>query len=166
LEASTTRDIIMSRPVFVCVPGASHSHHIYEPLRAALAYHGYNAYPLALPSVGGNPPTYDFTEDVRAIRNLCAELADAGQEVILVMHAYGGLPGGEALWGLGRTERAQSGLRGGVIRLVFIMSCKFEGSMFSFSSFGNMKGNDCGFKSRCEARSCLPTARFSWGKKP
>jgi pimeloyl-ACP methyl ester carboxylesterase len=120
----------MSRPVFVCVPGASHSHLIYEPLRAALAYYGYTAYPLALPSVGGNPPTYDFTEDVRAIRNICAELADSGQDVILVMHAYGGLPGGEALWGLGRDERAQRGLRGGVIRLVFIMSCKLKGLPF------------------------------------
>ncbi len=154
----------MSRPVFVCVPGASHSHHIYEPLRAALAYHGYTAYPLALPSVGGNPPTYDFTEDVRAIRNLCAELADSGQEVILVMHAYGGLPGGEALWGLGRAERAQRGLRGGVIRLVFIMSCKFEASIFSFSFLGNVICNDCRFKPRCEARSCLMITKFSWLK--
>jgi hypothetical protein len=114
----------MSRPVFVCVPGASHSHLIYEPLRAALSFHGYTAYPLALPSVGGNPPTYDFTEDVRAIRNICSDLADAGEDVILVMHAYGGLPGGEALYGLGKGEREQRGLRGGVIRLVFIMSCK------------------------------------------
>jgi pimeloyl-ACP methyl ester carboxylesterase len=127
----TTSDIIMSRPVFVCVPGASHSHLIYEPLRAALASHGYSAYPVSLPSVGGNPPTYDFTEDVRAIRDLCAELVDSGQDVILVMHAYGGLPGGEALWGLGRGERTQRGLRGGVIRLVFIMSCKFGRIVFS-----------------------------------
>jgi Alpha/beta hydrolase family len=124
----------MSRPVFVCVPGVSHSPLIYEPLRAALAYHGYTAYPLALPSVGGNPPTYDFTEDVRAIRNICAELSDSGQDVILVLHAYAGLPGGEALWGLGKTERAQRGLRGGVIRLVFIMSCKFDGTALSLSS--------------------------------
>jgi hypothetical protein len=125
----------MSRPVFVCVPGASHSHLIYEPLRAALSLHGYTAMPVPLPSVGGNPPTYDFTEDVRAIRNICAELADSGADVILVMHAYGGLPGGEALYGLGKGEREQRGLRGGVIRLVFIMSCKLQMSYLFFERF-------------------------------
>ena len=125
----------MSRPVFVLVPGASHSPLIYEPLRTALWHHGYTAYPLDLPSVGGNPPTYDFTEDVRAIRDLCSQLADAGEDVILVMHAYGGLPGGEALWGLSKGEREQRGLPGGVIRLVFIMSCKSQMTL-SFRSRG------------------------------
>jgi len=128
----------MSRPVFVCVPGASHSHLIYEPLRAALSFHGYTAYPLALPSVGGNPPTYDFTEDVRAIRNICSDLADAGEDVILVMHAYGGLPGGEALYGLGKGEREQRGLMGGVIRLVFIMSCKSRRKLY-FGSLSDLR---------------------------
>jgi hypothetical protein len=155
----------MSRPVFVCVPGASHSHLIYEPLRAALAYYGYNAYPLALPSVGGNPPTYDFTEDVRAIRNICAELADSGQEVILVMHAYGGLPGGEALWGLGRAERAQRGLRGGVVRLVFIMSCKCGGSCLFSRLFGFVKGNKWGLRARCKTKSHLASSSLYWYRR-
>jgi len=121
----------MSKPIFVCVPGASHSHLIYEPLKAALSYHGYTAIPLPLPSVGGNPATYDFSEDVRAIRHLVTELADSGAEVILVMHAYGGLPGGEALQGLGKSEREQRGIRGGVVRLVFIMSCEFPEACLS-----------------------------------
>ena len=112
----------MSKPVFVCVPGASHSPLIYGPLRAALSIHGYTAIPLSLPSVGGNPPTYDFTEDVNAIRTLVTQLADAGEDIILVLHAYGGLPGGEALQGLGKVERGRRNLRGGVVRLVFIMS--------------------------------------------
>jgi pimeloyl-ACP methyl ester carboxylesterase len=155
----------MSRPVFVCVPGASHSHLIYEPLRTALAYYGYNAYPLALPSVGGNPPTYDFTEDVRAIRNICAELADSGQEVILVMHAYGGLPGGEALWGLGRAERAQRGLRGGVVRLVFIMSCKCERVVFSLGSSLLSKTTSWGLKVRCKTKSLLTSSSFYWYRR-
>ena len=40
-------------------------------------------------------------------------------------YATDGLPGAEALQGLGKDERSQRGLRGGVVRLVFIMSCKF-----------------------------------------
>ena len=112
----------MSRPIFVCVPGASHSPLIYDPVKSALAYYGYEVTPIALPSVGGSPATYDFTEDVREIRNYVAQLADSGRDVILVMHGYGGLPGSEALHGLGKEEREQRGLRGGVVRLVFIMS--------------------------------------------
>lgn len=115
----------MSKPIFVCVPGASHSHLIWEPLKRALAFHGYTTVPLALPSVGGNPPTYDFNEDVQAIRNLVTEISDSGSDVIVVLHSYSGLPGGEALRGLSKVERQQRGLKGGVVRLVFIMSCKF-----------------------------------------
>jgi pimeloyl-ACP methyl ester carboxylesterase len=112
----------MSKPTFICVPGASHSPLIFDPVKSSLAYYGYEVTPITLPSVGGNPATYDFTEDVRAIRNLVAQYADSGRDVILVMHGYGGLPGAEALHGLGKAEREQRGLRGGVVRLVFIMS--------------------------------------------
>jgi hypothetical protein len=103
--------------------------------------------------VGGNPATYDFTEDVRAIRNLVAHYADSGRDVILVMHGYGGLPGAEALHGLGKAEREQRGLRGGVVRLVFIMSvcvssflsrlCCFVGLLSSlrFSERGSAKSS-------------------------
>jgi hypothetical protein len=53
---------------------------------------------------------------------MVTQVADSGEDIILVMHCYGGLPGAEALSGLGKAEREQNGLRGGVIRLVFIMS--------------------------------------------
>jgi hypothetical protein len=111
----------MSKPIFICVPGASHSHLIYDQLKAALSYYGYTANSLSLPSNNGNP-TYDFSEDVQVIRNMVTQVADSGEDIILVMHCYGGLPGAEALSGLGKAEREQNGLRGGVIRLVFIMS--------------------------------------------
>jgi pimeloyl-ACP methyl ester carboxylesterase len=120
----------MSRPTFVCVPGAAHSPIIYDPVKSALAYHGYEVVPLSLPSVGGTSATYDFTEDVRTIRNYIAQLADTGRDVILVMHGYSGIPGGEALRGLAKSDRERRGLRGGVIRLVFIMAVCYY---FAFS---------------------------------
>jgi len=76
----------MSKPTFICIPGVSHSPFIYDRLRAALAVHGYPMIPLALPSVGGRPATFDFTEDVRTIRNLTTQLVEAGKEVIIVMY--------------------------------------------------------------------------------
>ena len=112
----------MSRPTFVCIPEASLSPIIYDPVKSALLYHGYEVVPLGLPSIGGEPATYDFTEDVLAIRNYITTVAETGRDIILVMHGYAGVPGGEALHGLGKIEREQRGLRGGVVRLVFIMA--------------------------------------------
>lgn len=115
----------MSKPIFVCVPEASHSNMIYEPLRIALSANGYVAVPLGLPSIGGNPATFNFTQDVVAIRNLVIQIADSGADVIVVLHGYAGLPGSEALLGLSKREREYAGLRGGVVRLIFIMSCEW-----------------------------------------
>jgi hypothetical protein len=112
----------MSKPTFVCVPGASHSPLIFDHVKSALAFHGYTVIPIALPSNGARPAIYDFTEDVRAIRGHVTQLVDAGHDVIVVLHAYAGIPGAEALWGLAKYERERRGLRGGIIRLVFIMS--------------------------------------------
>lgn len=75
-----------------------------------------------LPSVGAVPAKYDFTEDVEAIRECAARLVEAGDDTVVVLHSYSGLPGGEALKGLGKAEREKQGLKGGVIRLVYIMS--------------------------------------------
>lgn len=117
--------ILNSQPVFICIPGASHTPVIYEPLKVALASYNYTCIPLALPSVGGDPPTYDFTQDVRAIRECVTQIVDSGADVIMVFHGYGGLPGAEALQGLDKGERSRRGFKGGVVRLVFIMSCEF-----------------------------------------
>lgn len=113
---------IMSLPTFVCVPGSSHQPRIFDRIKYTLALHGYTVLPIALPSNGARPAIYDFTEDVRAIREQVAMLVNTGEDVIVVLHGYAGVPGSEALWGLGKAERAQRGFRGGVLRIVFIMS--------------------------------------------
>lgn len=77
----------MPKPIFVCIPGASHSPQVYEPLKTALASYGYHTFPIALPSVGGNPATYDFTEDVIAIRSAVTHFVELREDVIVVMHS-------------------------------------------------------------------------------
>lgn len=111
----------MSKPTFVCIPGPSHPAVVYAPLEAALSLHGYTTNAVQLPSTGGNPPTYDFTEDVAVIRNVIFQLVQSSLDIIVVMHTWSGVAGSEAVQGLGKLERQQRGLRGGVIRLVFIM---------------------------------------------
>lgn len=112
----------MSKPIFFCVPGGSCTPEYYEPVRKGLNGHGYSSVTVDLPSVGAVPAVYDFTEDVEAIKNCATRLAEAGEEIVVVLHSYAGLPGGEALHGLGKAEREKQGLKGGVIRIVYIMS--------------------------------------------
>ncbi|KAF7866921.1 hypothetical protein EAF04_005762 [Stromatinia cepivora] len=75
---------------------------------------------LALPSAGAKPSHQDFSGDVSGIRDCLTELVSAGKEVVLVVHSYTGLPGGEAPKGLSKKDQEAKGLKGGVIRYVVI----------------------------------------------
>lgn len=113
----------MTKPTFVLVPGAWHKPVIYSRVMDTLTAHGYPTVGQPLPSAGAMPPNTSFDEDVNAIRGALTKLVDREEkEVILVVHSYSGIPGAEAPKGLGRKERQQKGLKGGVVRLVFIMA--------------------------------------------
>jgi hypothetical protein len=113
-------DPVMSKPTIVMVPGAWHQPAIYSGVVSSLSKLGYPTVSLPLPSAGAVPPNQDFSEDVAAIRNCLTKLVEEGKEVVLVVHSYTGLPGGEAPKGLGKKEREVQGLKGGVIRFVVI----------------------------------------------
>ncbi|KAL9077081.1 MAG: hypothetical protein Q9157_003477 [Trypethelium eluteriae] len=84
---------------------------------------GYPTIGLPLSSVGANPPKPGFTDDVKAIRDCLTHLiVSEEKDVVLVSHSYAGMPANEAPVGLGAKERSSKGLKGGVIRLVFIMA--------------------------------------------
>ena len=69
------------------------------------------------------PPNMTFDEDVEAIRDTLTKLVDTEEkEVILVLHSYTGMLGAEAPKGLGKKDRQDKGLKGGVVRLVLIMA--------------------------------------------
>ena len=113
----------MTKPTFLLVPGAWHQPDIYSNVIDNLSAHGYPTVSLPLPSAGAVPPNTSFNEDVNAIRASLTKLVDTEEkEVILVVHSYTGMPGTEAPKGLGRKERQEKGLKGGVVRLVFIMA--------------------------------------------
>lgn len=113
----------MVKPTIVLVPGAWHKPDIYSGVIDSLSAHGYPTVGLPLPSAGAVPPSMDFTEDVNGIRDCLTKLVvSEGKEVVLVLHSYTGMPGAEAPKGLGQKEREKQGLKGGVVRLVFIMA--------------------------------------------
>lgn len=102
------------------VPGAWHKPFIYSEVAASLRNHGYPTVSLALPSAGAIPSHQDFSGDVASIRACLTELVSAGKEVVLVVHSYTGLPGGEAPNGLSKKDQEAKGLKGGVVRYVVI----------------------------------------------
>jgi len=108
------------KPTIVLIPGAWHPSLVYSSLISILTPLGYPCIPLDLPSVGSLVPS--LQTDAQHIRSLLSRLVGAGKEVVLVMHSYGGLPGAEAVRGMGKRE----GRRGGVVHLLFLGSFLLE----------------------------------------
>lgn len=111
-----------SKSTFVLVPGAWHSPAQFSYMIAHLHEAGYPTRSLTLPSVGSQEPKkIEVTTDVAFIREkVLLPLLEDGKDVVLVMHSYGGLPGGAAAKGLSKSERGSEGQPGGVIGLVFL----------------------------------------------
>lgn len=111
------------KPAIFCLPGAWVSLAIYYPITEELRKHGYCAFGVMLPSADANPSHEDFGEDVKAVRDKLVQLVeDEQRDVVLVSHAYSGMLACEAPVGLGKKERKEKGLKGGVTRLVFVQA--------------------------------------------
>lgn len=112
----------ISKPTFVLIPGAWHSPSHFSHITARLHEAGYRTESLNLPSVGAQEPKkIEAATDVAFIREqMLLPLLGDGKDVVLVMHSYGGIPGGAAAKGLSQSERKSQGLPGGVIGLVFL----------------------------------------------
>lgn len=113
-------DMTSSKPTIVFVPGAWHSPEGYQDVISNLEPHGYKCVGIDLPTVGANPPKQDFNPDRDAISKAITDAAENGEDVVVVMHSYGGFPGTEAVKGLTRKDREGKGQNGGVVRLVYL----------------------------------------------
>ncbi|KAL2107061.1 hypothetical protein VUR80DRAFT_5732 [Thermomyces stellatus] len=115
----------MARPTLVIIPGSSSLPEFYTPIVDAIRAHGYEVKALKLPSVVDDAPTGPLPtmyDDAAHIQAHVAPLVDAGKDVILVTHSYGGTPGTQSIQGLSKTEREAQGLRGGVVGIAYITS--------------------------------------------
>ncbi|RSL62698.1 hypothetical protein CEP53_004681 [Fusarium sp. AF-6] len=117
----------MSRPSLIIVPGASGLPEFYDSFIKAVTERGYDIKALHLPSVGlmtgareGPLPT--MYEDAELIAKHVRELADRGNDVILVTHSYGGTPATESVKGLTKKDRQKQGLEGGIIGIAYMTS--------------------------------------------
>lgn len=97
----------MAKPVIVFAPGAWHPVSCLDSLTALLTAAGYETQTVVFPTV------YHATEikqpslepDIRAVRAVMKPLVQAGREVVLVMHSWGGFPGSSALEGYTQNVR-------------------------------------------------------------
>lgn len=111
----------MPKPIFVLIHGAWHTPACYNPIRSFLSAHGYTSICPSLPSAAFAPPPNPLEEDIKTIRSVVLDLV-AENDVVVVMHSYGGIPGGSALEGLDKESCKGRKIEGGVIRLVYVMA--------------------------------------------
>ncbi|KAK7942537.1 uncharacterized protein PG986_011650 [Apiospora aurea] len=113
----------MGPPSMLIIPGASALPELYQPVVDAVTKQGIHIQALHLPSIGakpGTPPT--LSDDAACIAQHIARLADAGKDVVLVTHSYGGAPGTQSVQGLSKAYRQKRGLEGGVVRIAYMAS--------------------------------------------
>ena len=115
----------MSLPTIVLVPGAWHLPIHYSLLILKLKSYGFPVESEKLPSVNSpKPKEQSVAKDADFIKNsVLKPLLDAGKDVVMLLHSYGGCPGSVAAKGQSKTERAAAGKKGGVVGLIFM--CAF-----------------------------------------
>lgn len=117
-------------PTVVIVPGAFHTDWHFKPLCTELHALGFETQALHLPTVATSPSPSSYDQDVATIKSAITNLVDQGQDVVLLMHSYGGIPGTEAACGFGASSSSSSSSqqsgggkpRGRVLKLVYIAS--------------------------------------------
>lgn len=108
----------MSKPTLIFAPGAWYPPTAFDPLIAKLP--DYTCHTIAFPAIQQATTVTDLQLDISAVRTLVEREADAGRDVVIVLHSWAGLPVNSALDGLSKDAREKEGKEGGVVRLVFI----------------------------------------------
>ena len=114
--------VALTKPIIALVPTAWHSPVHYHKYIDQLYIAGYDTVTHQLPSCGSsNPGAQSVAVDATFIlQNILMPSINAGKEVLLIMHSYGGGPGAMAAKGLSVAERRAAGQAGGIIGLIFI----------------------------------------------
>ncbi|KAI0102839.1 Alpha/beta hydrolase fold-1 [Nemania sp. FL0031] len=108
----------MASPAFVLLHGAWHSPKCWSQLIPQLEKAGYTAVAPSLPSTGSIPSTPDWSGDIDVIRQTVSKLVE--KQDVVVAHSFSGMTAGTALQGFDKQSCLAKGLKGSVIRLVYI----------------------------------------------
>ncbi|OAA72892.1 hypothetical protein LEL_08676 [Akanthomyces lecanii RCEF 1005] len=108
-----------AKPALVFVPGAWHSAETWDRVIAEVNPKGYKSIAVTLPSTLGNPAA-TFGDDVKAVQQVIRQETELGNDVVLVIHSYGGSVGNSAVKGFSRQSEGRADIRANVIGLVMI----------------------------------------------
>jgi predicted alpha/beta hydrolase len=108
------------QPIIVVIGGAWHPPSSYRPLQAELEVLGFECLIPQLPTQGTNSRGLKWDVDVAMIRRLVLPFFEQGREVVIIGHAYGGVPACIATKGLGVAEREAYGMKGGFRAILFM----------------------------------------------
>jgi pimeloyl-ACP methyl ester carboxylesterase len=106
------------------MPGSFSPATIYDEFAKAVKTHGINTRIIKPLSVGKRASLEPGTmsDDANEIARVASELLDAGENVILMTHSYGGIPGTQSLQSLSRASRTRDGKQGGVDKIIYLTS--------------------------------------------
>ncbi|KAK8052600.1 hypothetical protein PG993_003985 [Apiospora rasikravindrae] len=127
------------KPAFLMVPGAWHTPAAFDLVREQLTRRGFESTAVDLLTVGPTDPlNQGVPEDAAAVRAELEKLVNAGKEVMVVSHSYGGVPAAAAVEGFNIKDRAAKGQKGGVIMVLHMTSFAAQvGSSLMDSLGGN-----------------------------
>ena len=125
-----------SNPTIVIIPGGWTGPEAYGPLCEVLNSKSYptvcKKLPSLAPSTAADARAADITADAKYIREeLVMPLLSQGKDVVLVMHSYGGMPGGAAVKSLTKREGKAS-----VLGLIWMAAFMVPEGMTMLDAFG------------------------------
>lgn len=99
-----------TKPVIFLITGAWHTPYHYQLLSNRLRHQGYTVQcPLLMTNNNAKPPNKTLDDDVEQIRDMALRYLDAGQDIVALMHSYGGVVGSNAFAGFGAADRKSGG---------------------------------------------------------
>jgi pimeloyl-ACP methyl ester carboxylesterase len=116
----------MPKPTILLVPGSYNLVSRYSAIIDIVSNAGYEVVGIDLPTVGPRPgegrptPAPSMDDDAAAIAARIEQIADKGEDVVLVGHSYAGVPMTESTKGLHKAARKAQGKPGGVVHLGYL----------------------------------------------
>ncbi|CZT50666.1 uncharacterized protein RSE6_11691 [Rhynchosporium secalis] len=108
------------KPTLVLVHGAFHGPECFHLIQPKLEALGCPVVAVALVSVGRTHPTATYLDDAAAINEVMLPILDEGNQIVMVAHSWGGIPGVASIVSQSIQERSARGEKGGVKSIMMI----------------------------------------------
>ncbi|KAJ7187984.1 Alpha/Beta hydrolase protein [Mycena filopes] len=108
------------KPTIVLSHALGHGPKCYDPLANALHAAGFEFIAPRHPSIGAGVINSTMDREVTALRSAMQPALDAGKEIILLAHSYGGLVAPPTALGYTVSDRRAKGQKGGIKAVVYM----------------------------------------------